>query len=225
MEELKKRRQREIKKKKSQVPVGVTFLIFALIIYAIFLATDFKSSMFWIIGLLFGIVLQRARFCFAASFRDPILVGNTSILKAVIIGLIIMTIGFGIIQFISIGDSQDFDIENIPGYISKVGMHTVIGAILFGTGMVIAGGCVSGTLIRIGEGFILQIVVLVGLIIGSLISAKYIQFWDKCIISKTHVVYIPRYIGFSKAIIGQSILLLLIYFLADLYHKRNNIMK
>lgn len=225
IEELKRSRQRDIKKKKSQIPAAIVFMIFALAIYIIFLATDLRSSIFWIIGLLFGIILQRSRFCFTSGFRDPIIVGNTSILRAIIIGLIITTIGFGVIQFISIGGSQSIDISSIPGQVAPVGIHTVIGAIIFGIGMVIAGGCVSGTVMRIGEGFALQIVVLVGLIIGTMLGAGSFEFWDNNIISGSQAVYIPEYVGFPAAIIGQTVVLILIYYLVELYDKKNNIMK
>lgn len=41
-------------------------------------------------------------------------------------------------------------------------MNTVVGGIIFGIGMVIAGGCASGMLMRIGEGFEMHLITLVG---------------------------------------------------------------
>ena len=103
--------------------------------------------------------MQRSGFCFVASFRDPVMVGSTSLFRAVIIGLMISTVGFGIFQYITISNIPNYLIDDIPGQIFPVGINTMIGAILFGIGMVIAGGCASGTLIRIGEGHVMQIVV------------------------------------------------------------------
>ncbi|EOC99558.1 YeeE/YedE thiosulfate transporter family protein [Caldisalinibacter kiritimatiensis] len=224
IEELKKRREKEQSEKKSQILYGIILVILTIMIYILFLFFDFEKSKFWIIGLAIGVVLQRSRFCFTAGFRDPILVGNTSIMKAIIIGLIIATVGFGIIQYIEIGNSQVLNIDKIPGQIYPVGLHTAMGALIFGIGMVIAGGCGSGTLMRIGEGFKLQIVVLIGLIIGTVLGAKHYEFWDKAIISKTQVVYIPEYTGLPLAIISQVIILIILYIFADWYDKKNNIM-
>ncbi|MDK2800498.1 MAG: uncharacterized protein PWP27_2045 [Clostridiales bacterium] len=224
IEELKKRRQKENKAKSSQIPYAAIFTVVAIVIYGVFLKINLKYSTFWIIGLLIGFTIQRSRFCFTASFRDPILVGNTSVLKAIIIAFIIMTIGFALVQYIFVGDSEIFDIYNIPGQIHPVGIHTAIGAIIFGIGMVISGGCASGTLMRIGEGFILQIVVLVGFIVGTLLGARQYEFWDKLFISKSPTVYIPQYIGLPIAMIGQIVILILLYFFVDWYDRKNNLM-
>ena len=60
-----------------------------------------------------------------------------------IIGLIISTIGFSVFQYITVGNIKGYPINDIPGQISPVGFNTVVGAILFGIGMVITGGCAS----------------------------------------------------------------------------------
>ena len=224
IEELKQKRQKEIKKKKSQVPYAMVLMLIVILVYAAFINTNFRYSIFWILGTLIGITLQRSRFCFVASFRDPILVGSTSLIKAIIVAFIISTIGFAIIQHGHIADSQNFDIANIPGQIEPVGIHTAIGAIMFGIGMVIAGSCASGTLMRIGEGFQLQLVVLVGFIIGSLIGARSFAFWDKVLISNSPTVYFPKYIGITASAIFQIVVLVLLYILSDWYGKKNNIM-
>lgn len=95
---------------------------------------------------------------------------------------------------------------------------------MFGIGMVIAGGCASGTLIRIGEGHILQIIVLIGFIIGTTLGINHFEFWDKLFISSSKSIYIPRYIGFLPAVIVQLAVLGILYLLAGQYDKKNNIM-
>lgn len=226
IEELKKRRQNEIRfnRKKNQKFYAFIVSIISIIIFIFLLQNNKTYSIFWLIGLLIGITLQRSRFCFAASFRDPIMAGSTSIIKAIIIAFIIATIGFGIIQYDSINSSGVIDIDKLPGQIYPVGIHTAIGAILFGIGMVIAGGCASGILMRIGEGFLLQIVVLIGFIIGTVLGAYNFEFWDKLIINKSPTIYIPKYIGLPTTIILQIIFLTVLYFIADWYDKRNNLM-
>ncbi|SDK75367.1 YeeE/YedE thiosulfate transporter family protein [Natronincola ferrireducens] len=224
IQELKQKRQGKFKKKNSQVSYGIICIIAAVAIYSIFLQNNSNQSIFWIIGILLGITLQRSRLCFAASFRDPVLVGSTNILKAILIALIVSTIGFVAIEYGTVGDSGDLDKIKTMGQVYPVGIHTAIGAILFGVGMVIAGGCASGFLMRIGEGFLLQLVVLFGFLVGALLGTWQFEFWDKALISKSPTIFIPDYVGFPVAVVGQIAILLLLYFLADWYDKKNNIM-
>lgn len=224
IQELKKKRQLNYKRKKNQIIYGLIFIILVSLIYIFFLKNEFMYSVTWILGLLIGFTIQKSRFCFTASFRDPIMVGSTSILKAVIIAFIISTIGFAVIQFSFLGENIGTACTKIPGEISPVGIHTALGAILFGIGMVIAGGCASGTLMRIGEGFTLQLIVLIGFIIGTLLGARHFEFWDKLLISKSPTIYIPQYLGFHMSIVIQVLVLIVLYYIADWYDKKNNMM-
>lgn len=223
IEELKRQRQVEIQPRKSQLSYSFFLIFVCLISYCYFLNTNKTYGITWITGILIGITMQRTRFCFTASFRDPIMVGTTSLFRAVIIGLMISTIGFGILQYKAIGRMSDYLINDVPGQISPVGLNTIIGAVLFGIGMVIAGGCASGTLMRIGEGHLMQVVVLVGFVIGATLGAGHFKFWDNLVISSSKTIYIPEYIGFLPAIITQLTVLGTLYLLAGWYDKKNNI--
>jgi len=225
IQELKRQRQLKYENKKNQIIYGMVFITLGGLIYLFLLKNNFMYSVIWILGLLMGFTLQKSRFCFSASFRDPIMVGSTSILKAIIIASIITTIAFALIQYNAIGGNTSISYENIPGQIDPVGIHTAIGAILFGVGMVIAGGCASGTLMRIGEGFSLQLVVLLGFIIGTLLGGKNFEFWDRLFISKSPTIYIPKYLGFPISVVIQVVVLIMLYFVAEWYQKKNNMMK
>ncbi|WP_051569427.1 YeeE/YedE thiosulfate transporter family protein [Alkaliphilus transvaalensis] len=224
IEALKRQREMEVKKKKNQSPFGIIITGMVITIYLALINYNLDFSSYWIIGILMGITLQRSRFCFAASFRDPIMVGSTSLLKAVLLAFIVSTIGFFIIQLRASVANPDYLITELPGQFNPVGLHTALGAILFGTGMVVAGGCASGVLIRIGEGHAMQLVVLIGFIIGATLGAAHFPFWDGVLISKTPVVHFPNHIGFFPSLILQLLLLCGLYFIADWYDKKNNIM-
>lgn len=224
IQELKKRRQLNYKSKKNQIIYGLIFIIIVSLIYLFLFKNSFMYSVIWLLGLLIGFTLQKSRFCFAASFRDPIMVGSTSIFKAVIIAFIISTIGFAVIQFRFLGGDINAASIKIPGEIAPVGIHTALGAILFGIGMVIAGGCASGTLMRIGEGFTLQLIVLIGFIIGTLLGARNFEFWDKLFICDSPTIYIPQYLGFPLSLATQVVVLIILYYIADWYDKKNNMM-
>jgi uncharacterized membrane protein YedE/YeeE len=224
IEELNRQRQIEIRPKKSQLPFFFFLISICIVFYLYLFGSNKIYSIIWAIGILIGITMQRSGFCFVASFRDPVMVGSTSLFRAVIIGLMISTVGFGIFQYITISNIPNYLIDDIPGQIFPVGINTMIGAILFGIGMVIAGGCASGTLIRIGEGHVMQIVVLVGFVIGTVLGAGHFGFWDKLIISSSKTIYIPQYMGFLPTIIIQILVLGILYILAGWYDRKNSIM-
>jgi hypothetical protein len=163
----------------------------------------------WIFGIAFGFVLQRSRFCFTAALRDPVLTGSTSLTRAVIIAFVIATIGFAAIQI-----GPYLAGESVPGMIKPVGLHTVIGATMFGIGMVIAGGCASGTLMRMGEGFLQQWLVIVFFVAGSALGAYTFGWWKTAVMAGAPKVFLPDVVGFPVAFFGQLALLGLLYVLA-----------
>ena len=205
------------KPKKSQISYGIALLI---IIIAIGVALGHKSgnlAMFWIFGICFGFVLQKSRFCFTASFRDPWITGSTSITKAVLIAFAITTVGFTAIKYGAYINGLP-----IPGmsYVVPISFATAVGGIMFGTGMVIAGGCASGTLMRVGEGFMMQMLALVFFIVGSLLGAYHFGFWKINFISNGPRVFLPDYFGWFGAIVIQFLIIGCLYIAADLWQKK-----
>lgn len=202
------------KKKANQIPYGVTLLV-AIVGIGFFIANQHpKSALLWGFGVAAGFVLQRSRFCFTASLRDPVLTGSTSLTKAVVIAIATASVGFAALQYAAVAKGAA-----IPGNISPVGIHTAIGAIMFGIGMVIAGGCASGTLMRVGEGFTMQMLSLVFFIIGSLWGAKNFGWWSIHFMPKKGV-FLPEVLGWPLAIALQFGLLLAIYIFADWFGNR-----
>ena len=203
-----RRSSRARKPKKNMIPVGIAgFLGFVLI--GLLLAQ--KSAMlgfFWMTGIAFGFVLQRARFCFTASMRDPYLTGGTSLTRAVLIAFALTTIGFAAIKYGYFAKGLP-----VPGmsYVVPISLATVVGAFLFGIGMVIAGGCASGTLMRVGEGFMMQLLALIFFIVGSLWGAHDFEFWKYNFISKGKAVFLPDVFGWTGAVFAQLLLIAILY--------------
>lgn len=96
-------------------------------------------------GAAFGIILQRCRFCFVRAFRDPFMTGEATIAKAIALSIIIGTLGLAVLKWT--GFRQE-SLYVIPAF----WWGSLVGGIIFGIGMVIAGGCGSGTLWRVAEG-------------------------------------------------------------------------
>ncbi len=126
----------------------------------------------WLIGIAIGFVLYRSGICFSTMYQDIFLFRDFSTLRAVLILIIVSLIGINIIQVYAYLHGQ-----TIPGKFHSVGVHTAAGGFLFGLGMVLAGGCASGTLQRIGEGFLLFWFVLFGMFFGSILGAYHYSWW------------------------------------------------
>src|SRR5690606_30599369 len=116
-------------------------------------------------GLAFGFVLQRGRFCFASAFRDIFLLGHGRNMKGVLLGLAVASVGFAVVMARQVPFA---DLGYFPptANVLPVGVHTALGGVLFGVGMVLAGGCVSGSLYRMGEGYVGSWVAFAGLVGG-----------------------------------------------------------
>ncbi|WP_418921823.1 YeeE/YedE thiosulfate transporter family protein [Clostridium ganghwense] len=216
-----KQRQRQAKKKKNQIPYGIILFLIALILCIVLWQNHHKYAVCWILGIGIGIVLRYSRFCFAAAFRDPFLVGNTKLLRAMLLAMMVSTIGFAVIQAKYIS-TNPIDYDFIPGAVSSVGIHVMIGAFLFGMGMIIAGGCGSGVLMRIGEGHALQWVVLLGFLIGTVLGAKDYSFWYDHIIHNAKTIYFSEYFDFKIVVLGQLTVLMSLYGLAIWYENRRS---
>ncbi|PIE31501.1 transporter [candidate division KSB3 bacterium] len=222
------RTSRPRKKKKNQFPLGVGVLI-GLIIIGILLArfspAGGKMALFWIFGIAFGFTLQRARFCFTASLRDPLLTGGTSLTKAVIIAIAIATIGFVAYQYGAATAAGGLDhLTRIPGSIQPVGLHTALGGFMFGIGMVLASGCASGTLMRVGEGFVMNMIALVFFAVGSIWALNNYPLWSKVLyFNAKHKFFLPKIVGnWGIALILHFALLAALYILADWYGKKKS---
>jgi len=163
----------------------------------------------WVFGLSLGFVLQKSRLCFVAAFRDTILFRSTSVLRALVLSLAIATIGFAALQ----GMAAQMGCAPPSLSVKPVGLHTVAGGLLFGTGMVIAGACASGTLTRLGEGFVLQAGTLLGLIAGSLWGASHFRWWYDVFIRGAPCLTIADCLGLPLAVGVQLGALGIIYFL------------
>ena len=213
------RSSRSRKKKVNQIPIALGVLV-AIVAVAVWLGTRSASlALYWIVGNCFGFVLQRARFCFTASLRDPYLTKSTSVTRAVLIAFALTSIIFTAIKYGYFANGMA-----IPGqsYVAPVSIATCVGAFMFGIGMVIAGGCASGTLMRVGEGFGMNMLALLFFIIGSLWGAHDYGWWMEKFIIAGKRIFLPDVFGWIGGLLVNLGILALLYVIAHNYEKKHN---
>jgi hypothetical protein len=111
-----------------------------------------------------GYTMQRGRWCMIQGFREPHMTGNATMAKAVALSIVLLTIGGVIIKAGGINEVEHY----VRG---TFGWGGVVGGVIFAFGAMLAGGCGTGTLWRVGEGQIkLWIVVPFFGITNSLVS-------------------------------------------------------
>lgn len=200
----------------NQVPIGIG--VFCLIVvFGFFLTTISKDlTIYWITGIAFGFILQKSRFCFTASIRDPYLTGSTSLTKAVLIALAITTIGFTAIKY---GSYINHQIILGQEYVRPITLSTALGGILFGIGMVISSGCASGTIMRVGEGFQMQAISLLFFVIGSIWGAHDMGWWSNNFVL-SEGIFLPDTFGWIGAVVIQLLFIAFLFVVADKWEEK-----
>ncbi len=122
-------------------------------------------------GVAAGFVMHRSDFCLAGMLRDLFLFRRTFMLRMFALMLLVTMLLVEIGRLTGLVRMFPF-----PGF-GMPGAATVIGGMLFGVGMVLAGGCVVGTLYRMGAGSVLSAVAFAGLIVGSVFYAEFHPVW------------------------------------------------
>ncbi|WP_120945820.1 selenium metabolism membrane protein YedE/FdhT [Helicobacter sp. L8] len=145
--------------------LGVVIFIFVLawIAYGA-LFSNAKLACALGFGLGFGFIVARAQICFTNAFRDLFLWGKSGMVCALVVGMMVSSIG--VFSYINLG---------VPPKIMWASPGIFLGGLLFGLGIVLAGGCECGWMYKAMQGQAHFIVVGVGNIVGASLVALS---WD-----------------------------------------------
>ncbi len=164
-------------------------------------------------GMFFGIVLQRCRFCFVRAFRDPFMTGDAAVVKAVVVSVLIGTAGVAIMKW---NGFRPASLYVVPTF----GWGSLLGGMIFGIGMVIAGGCGSGTLWRVAEGHLKLWVALISFALtNSLMNIFLVGTGLKAKLGLA--VFLPDVFGWQGALGVIALVLFLWYFVLSWNEETN----
>ncbi|MCK4716026.1 MAG: YeeE/YedE family protein [Candidatus Marinimicrobia bacterium] len=195
--------------------LGVIIFITCLVIFAVYYRDNNVFTMFAIIGLLMGLILQRSRFCIVRAFREPFMTGESEAPVGVLLTVLITMIGFTVIKYMGVGTST-------PGAARILAMtwvyphfwvRALIGGFIFGLGMTIAGGCAVGAMWRTGEGQVKLWFAVLGFMLMAPISKKFIVPGFERILPEwaKQKIFLPDHFGYFGAVIIILVILLLWY--------------
>jgi uncharacterized protein len=168
---------------------------------------DWRMPALAVVGGLIGFTLFRASFGFSAAFRSLIEERNPYAFRSHAVMIGIASVAF--LPLIVVGELFGF---KFFGPATTIGPSFILGALMFGVGMQIGGGCASGTLFGIGGGNLKLVGTLGGFIVGSAVGASHMEYWWS--LPAVEPIVIQNTFGLWGALAVQAALLGGIYWLA-----------
>jgi hypothetical protein len=164
-----------------------------------------RLAVFLYFGLAFGVVFQRSRFCLVNAFREPFMSGNSEHARAAALALILAMIGFTILKATDLKDASEWVFPSFW-------IGAVFGGVLFGAGMVLAGGCGAGSIWRAGEGHVKLWAALVFFAASASIMRQLLIRTD-LIRRLGDGVFLPDIFGWSGTVWGVATMMIIWYLL------------
>lgn len=124
-------------------------------------------------GTILGFLLHRSDYCMSGMFRDIFLFRDSPLLRIFFLQVIVTMFLFYLCRKIGLLSLYP------PPNLREASFVTLLGGFIFGIGMVLAGGCVIGTLYKMGSGNMASLLAFLGLIIGSGLYAEVYPVFNK----------------------------------------------
>ncbi len=145
-----------------------------------------------VLGVASGFIMHRSDFCMVCTFRNFFLFRQTFMFRMLALLVVTSMVMFEGARRLGLLALYPFPLIGSPS------LANVVGGFFFGVGMVLAGGCVVGTLYKMGGGNLLSAVAFVGLIAGSAVYAELHPWWGAFSRATTFIpgkVTIPQMLG------------------------------
>lgn len=215
--------------KKGQVFAGIGLIALVTVFATTQYKEDSKLALFLLTGLLLGYILQRGRFGFAGGVRKIAMTGDGSLSKALLFLFGITTVGVAGIHYAAAVKGAEVaykaaeGVAKIPGsgFIGTINIAFILGGLLFGIGMIIGGGCASGTLSDTGEGSVRGLIVLIFFCIGGMLGTAALPSLKKTFLYEGgYRLYLPEKFGYIGAVLVSLALLTVLYVIVKKYEAK-----
>ncbi len=159
-----------------------------------------------LLGALFGLLLQRSRFCFYCVARDWFEQRDGRGLLGIVAALAVGTLAYHAVfgAFLPQPNAPRLPPD---AHIGPVSIVLALGALLFGIGMALAGSCISAQLYRLGEGALSALPALLGVLLGFALGFLSWNFLYLRIVQAAPVIWLPHHLGYAGSLLLQLVLL------------------
>ncbi|PKM26131.1 MAG: hypothetical protein CVV09_06475 [Gammaproteobacteria bacterium HGW-Gammaproteobacteria-13] len=157
-------------------------------------------------GALFGLLLQRSRFCFFCVTRDFIEQRKPDGVLGIIAALAVGTLGYHLVFGAFVPDPSS---GRLPpdAHVGPLSWVLGLSATVFGIGMALSGSCISAHLYRLGEGAFASLFALFGALIGFFLGFLCWNPLYLLSIQQAPVVWLPAWQGYGMSFLLQIALL------------------
>ena len=155
-----------------------------------------------VLGMATGFIMHRSDFCMAGMFRDLFLFRQNFMLRMLALAVIAS------MALYEAARQTGLLLYPFP-LLGSPSLANLAGGLLFGIGMVLAGGCVAGTLYKMGAGSLLSAIAFAGLIAGSTVYAEIHSWWEEFTRATTIFkgkVTIPQIMGIDPVSVIAALL-------------------
>jgi hypothetical protein len=165
-----------------------------------------RLGTFLLFGVVFGVVFQRSRFCLVNAFREPFMTGASLHARAAALALVLALVGFTVLKATDLKDAGEWVFPSFW-------LGALVGGMLFGAGMVLAGGCGAGSIWRAGEGHVKLWIAVCFFAAGASMMRQFLMRTD-FIRKLGDSIFLPNLMGWGWAVSAVAALMLIWYLLA-----------
>jgi len=139
-----------------------------------------------IFGVAYGVIIQRSRMCFATAFY-----GNAYLMRGILLGLLVASLSSYVLMKMGLVAAP---------HVVTFGVHVFIGSLLFGFLMPFVGGCMLGTIYRVGTGISTSGFAFLGILAGNLLGPLLVWDLTKALMAPTAGVVLLAELGLETAL-------------------------
>jgi len=158
-------------------------------------------------GIAFGVIIQRCRFCFVRGFRDPFMTGEGEVPRGIAISLMISILGFAVLKWTGLRGEEVYVTQTFW-------FGSLVGGIVFGFGMLLSGGCGSGSVWRAGEGQVKLMIAVVCFALSTSLFKTLINASEGFRALIGTGVFMPHYLSYKWTLVILFLILCAYYLLA-----------
>jgi uncharacterized membrane protein YedE/YeeE len=126
----------------------------------------YTQSLLWAFGLslVFGGIANKANFCTMGAVSDWINMGDLNRMRSWMLAVVTAILGVGILEYtgsIDLSLTTSNETSNPPYRTANfIWLRHLLGGLMFGVGMTLASGCGNKTLVRLGEGNMMVLIIM-----------------------------------------------------------------